>query len=114
MRVRTRIARLTVGSLTVAALVAALAAPAAAAKADKTTPTTKAGNTTSAPAAAPAAAGDNCSENEIFTAGKGGPTTQFPASTVTVKPGYTVGAYYNAESEINLVAPLVPAASIDG
>ena len=115
MHVHVRVARLAVGSLTAAALVAVMAGPAAAAKADKTSTTTatttKAGKTTTA---APAAAGDNCSENEIFTAGKGGATTQFPAPGVTVKPGDTVGAYYNDESEINLVAPLVPAASIDG
>src|SRR5437763_921178 len=104
MRTSRRFTQLAVGSLTAGVIVAAMAAPAAAAKVTNKTNTT----------AAPAAAGDNCSENEIFTAGKGGPTTQFPAPGVTVKAGDTVGAFYNDESEVNQVAPLVPAATIDG
>src|SRR5436305_1877834 len=66
-----RFTRFVLGSLTAGVMVAAtaaMAAPAAAAK--DTSKTTK---TTAGPAAT---AGENCSENEIFTAGKGGATPQ--------------------------------------
>src|SRR5206468_196704 len=61
-----------------------------------------------------AAVGDNCSENEIFTAGKGGATTQFPAPGVPVHAGDNIGVYYNDESEMNTVPPLTLVFEVDG
>src|SRR4051812_29900572 len=55
-----------------------------------------------------------CSEGEIFQAGKNGSSTQFPAAGVTVHVADTIGAYYNDESPINNVAPLLPNLTIDG
>src|SRR3954454_597995 len=86
---RHRYGRLGLGAVTVAAMLAAMAGPAAAAKAAKPD------KSSSSAAATPAAVGDNCSENEIFTAGKNGATTQFPAAGTTIKIGDTIGVYYN-------------------
>jgi uncharacterized repeat protein (TIGR01451 family) len=61
-----------------------------------------------------AVAAANCSEAEIFQVGKGGPSTQFPAVGVTVHVGDTIGAFYNDETAVNNVPPLVPSLTIDG
>src|SRR5438874_1353188 len=86
---RARTGRLLLAAGLVTTVLGGMASPAFDAKNDK------------ASSAAAAANPAGCSENEIFTAGKNGPSTRFPNPKTPVSVGATVGAYYNDESAVN-------------